>query len=195
MRYLFLSPHPDDVELACGASIAKLTADGHQVDIAVFSDCGIDMIETISAHKILGAESHFYQFPRREFDQHRQQILDNLILLRDIIKPDVVFIPDQSDIHQDHQVVGIEGLRAFKMTADIISYAHSHNQVEARHNHFVVVEEKHVKTKTRALACYVSQHERFYFRPESIYSILGYYGVQCGAKYAEAFRIIRSIHH
>lgn len=193
MKYLFLSPHPDDVELACGATIARLVWEGHSVEIAVFSDCGIDPEEMKRSHEILGATTSFYNFPRRRFDQHRQEILDCLISIRDMINPDGVFLPDQSDIHQDHRVIGLEGLRAFKMVPYLIGYAHAHNQLEVSHNYYMVLEDRYVDLKLKALAHFVSQHNRFYFHPDNILGTMLYYGSQSGTKYAEAFRLIRHI--
>lgn len=193
MNYLFLSPHPDDVELTCGASIARLISEGHEIAIAVFSNCDIDMDETRQSHKILGAKTIEYNFPRREFESSRQAILDELIVLRNMIRPDVVFLPDRSDIHQDHQVIGREGIRAFKMDADIISYAHAHNQLECVSNYFIMINTDHVLTKLRSLEAYKSQHSRFYFKQESVIAVMRYHGTQCGAELAEAFRIIKQL--
>lgn len=197
MKYLFLSPHPDDIELTCGATISRLVREGHDVTVAVFSDC--DVPESISdaskAHDILNVGStRYYYYPQRDFGSHRQDILNTIIKLRDDIRPDVVFIPDfDSDIHQDHMVIGWEGLRAFKMTADIIGYSHSHNQVKSGNNYFVPVTYSDVEAKLEAVKCFESEQQRYYFKREAIIGIMRYYGVQCESEYAEAFRIIRKV--
>jgi N-acetylglucosamine malate deacetylase 1 len=189
MIYLFLDPHPDDVELTCGATICKLR--DNEIHIAILSDCDLPEGEISNSHDILGVTTHFFYFQRRRFNQDRQEILDCLIELNEKIKPDIVFIPDLSDIHQDHQVIGWEALRAFKLSADIISYAHPHNQLTSDYNYFVKVNREQVNEKIKALSCYNSQLDRFYFQPEAIEGIMRYYGVKCGAEYAEAFKIIR----
>ena len=194
MKYLFLSPHPDDVELTCGGTIARLTEEGHDVSVAIFSDCDIEGIisEASNALSVLNVGTiHYFYFSRRMFDSSRQLILDTLIDLREKINPDVVFVPDQTDIHQDHQVIGWEGLRAFKMSADVISYMHPHNQIEGKCNYFVSLTQDEVDLKLKALTCYRSQEHRFYFKPKAVEGVLRYYGVQVGKEYAEAFKIIR----
>ena len=195
MKYLFLSPHPDDVELTCGATISRLISEGHDVTVAVFSDCDVpeSLTDTSNAHDILkvGSTRYFY-YPQRDFAAHRQGILNDIIWLRDDIRPDVVFIPDfDSDIHQDHMVIGWEGLRAFKMTADIIGYSHSHNQIKTGNNYFVPVVYKDVEVKLMAIKCFESEQKRYYFNRETVIGIMRYYGVQCESEYAEAFRMIR----
>ena len=195
MKYLFLSPHPDDIELTCGATISRFVREGHDVTVAVFSDCDVSesMSDASKAHDILnvGSTRYFY-YPQRDFGAHRQEILDTIIGLRNDIRPDVVFIPDfDSDIHQDHMVIGWEGLRAFKMTADIIGYSHSHNQVRSGNNYFVPVLFCDVEQKLHAVKCFTSEQARYYFNSETIVGIMRYYGVQCESEYAEGFRMIR----
>jgi LmbE family N-acetylglucosaminyl deacetylase len=189
MIYLFLDPHPDDVELCCGATICKLK--GNEIHIAILSDCDLPEDEISGSHDVLGVTTHYRYFTNRRFSEQRQEILDCLIELNDKIKPDVVFIPDLSDIHQDHQVIGWEALRAFKLSADIISYAHPHNQLTGDHNYFVKVNQEQVNEKIKALSKYRSQLGRFYFKRETIEGTMRYYGVKCGAEYAEAFKIIK----
>jgi len=48
------------------------------------------------------------------FPENRQKILEDLIKIKKEIKPDLIFVPSFNDIHQDHQVLTQEGLRAFK---------------------------------------------------------------------------------
>ena len=45
--------------------------------------------------------------------------------LKNELNPDLIFIPSPHDIHQDHQVIANEGLRAFKrQTILAVSYTH-----------------------------------------------------------------------
>lgn len=37
-RYLFIGPHPDDIEIGCGATAAKLAAEGKQVTFLIMTD-------------------------------------------------------------------------------------------------------------------------------------------------------------
>jgi LmbE family N-acetylglucosaminyl deacetylase len=37
-RYLFIGPHPDDIEIGCGATAAKLSAEGKQVTFLILTD-------------------------------------------------------------------------------------------------------------------------------------------------------------
>src|SRR6516162_8462139 len=54
-----------------------------------------------------------HDFEVRTFPERRQDILELLIDLWEETKPDAVFQPSLQDIHQDHQVIAAEGMRAF----------------------------------------------------------------------------------
>ena len=74
--------------------------------------------------KFLGVDKtkvYKHAFPVREFPSVRQEILETLVKLNAEIKPELVFIPSSSDIHQDHKTLHEEGIRAFKYTS-ILGY-------------------------------------------------------------------------
>ena len=193
---LVLSPHTDDAELGCGGTIARLVAEGRQVNVLAFSaahDPKQLAEEFSAAMMVLGvADFCLDVFPVREFGEHRQRILDNLISLRDRLQPQLVLMPSHRDVHQDHQVVHVEATRAFK---DVTCWGY-----ELPWNHrtfttevFVGLEQQHVDRKWEALAQYESQTGRSYFSPLFIESLARVRGVQVGREFAEAFDMIRMV--
>jgi LmbE family N-acetylglucosaminyl deacetylase len=133
-KILLLSPHTDDGELGCGATISKLIRQGKQVYYAAFSACEQSVLpnfpkdilisEVKAATATLGIPSEnlkLFRYDVRTFNYHRQAILDDLIKLRETIQPDTVLIPSVNDIHQDHKTMAEEALRAFKFV-NIFSY-------------------------------------------------------------------------
>ena len=126
-RILVLAPHTDDGEFGCGGSIAKFIEEGNEVFYAAFSACqqsvlpqfpsDILITEVKAATKVLGIKPEnliLFDYDVRTFGYRRQDILDDLIKLRSEIKPDLIFMPDLQDVHQDHATIATEGLRAFK---------------------------------------------------------------------------------
>lgn len=101
MRYLFLSPHPDDVEIACGATMYRLWEEHHEVHIAVVAGPGdlkmvhsgevvpFDrrMTEQSGAAKTLNVAPMRVHYlngqPASKFDQESQSVL--------VTKLDVLF--------------------------------------------------------------------------------------------------------
>lgn len=194
---LILSPHTDDGELGCGGSIAKLIEEGNEVHYVAFSDAGkrILRMEVNEATKILGIPPdniHIFNFRTRYFSEYRQGILDTLIELRDKIKPEMVFIPASVDVHQDHQVIMSEALRAFKKTAlSILGYEEPWNCFTFSTTAFISLQEKHIKAKIDAVNEYRSQIDKDYMNEEFIRGLARTRGTQIGTKYAEAFEIMR----
>lgn len=194
---LVLSPHTDDGELGCGGSIAKLVEEGNDVHYVAFSYAGKDVLkkEVMEATKTLNVLSdnvHIFDFRTRYFPEHRQEILDVLIKLRNEIKPEMVFIPASVDVHQDHQVIMSEASRAFKKTAlSILGYEEPWNCFTFSTTVFISLQEKHVKAKIAAVKKYESQVDKDYMNEEFVRGLARTRGIQIGEKYAEAFEIMR----
>lgn len=204
-RILVLAPHTDDGEFGCGASISKFIDEGREVFMAAFSACeqsvlkefpsDILITEVKEATAVLGIKSEnlfLFQYQVRTFNYHRQNILDDLIRLREEIKPDLVFIPTLQDVHQDHHTVAEEALRAFKFTS-ILSYELPWNNLSFNSTSFVLLNENNVQRKVDALAKYRSQAHRSYANEELVRSICRTRGVQINSRYAEAFEVVRWI--
>ena len=201
---LVLAPHTDDGELGCGASIAKF-AKNNKVYYVAFSSCQRSLQksedsntlikEVKNATKILGVKKQnliLYNYQVRDFPDNRQSILEDMIVLRNNLKPDLVFVPSPTDIHQDHKTISEEGLRAFK-NSSILGYEMPWNNVTFNTRSFIVINEKEVSIKVKALMEYKSQLKRKYLTEEFVRSIASIRGLQIGEKYAEAFEVIRWI--
>ena len=204
-RVLILAPHTDDGEFGCGATIARFLEAGADVFYAAFSICeqsvpkgfAQDELQTElkAAMQVLGIpyENTFvYRYEVRRFHEYRQEILQGMIDARDQIKPDIVFMPCLQDCHQDHQVVAQEGLRAYKQ-ATIFSYEMPWNNLMLETSSFMVLEERHLRKKIEALACYRTQASRPYADEEFIRSLARVRGVQVGVRYAESFELVRLV--
>ena len=204
-QVLVLAPHTDDGELGCGATIAKLIDEGVNVSYAAFSTAAASVppefppdqlaVEVAHATSRLGIPSenlHIYDWEVRKLNYVRQEILEELIKLRDRLKPDLVFLPSSKDIHQDHLTIYHEGLRAFKFSS-ILGYELIWNNLSFSTDCFVVLEEQHVNRKVEALSMYETQNGRAYMDPDFIRSLAKVRGTQIGADWAETFEVVRWI--
>ncbi len=203
---LVLAPHTDDGEIGCGGSIARLIEEGKQLHYLAFSTArtavrpefpdNILEVEVKEATRILGVlpeNLHVCDFPVREFSGCRQEILQTLIDLRKAIHPDLVFVPSPTDIHQDHQVVAAEGLRAFK-SHTLLGYEEPWNNIEFATRCFIPLEERHLDLKVKALQAYRSQQHRSYLDAEFIRSLARTRGTQIEGRHAEAFEVLRWVY-
>jgi N-acetylglucosamine malate deacetylase 1 len=192
MRYLFVSVHPDDCELAAGGMISKLVFEGHDVTVVMLSmyfGKSLLVEATDSMSVLQPTRFHIKDFPVRHFREHRQEILDYLLKFKDV---DFVVCPSAKEFHQDHSVVGEECLRAFKHK-NLITYVGSWNAREYKKNYFVKLDMTHINKKMEALKKYKSQKDRPYFEEFYVASEAKINGVICGAEFAEAFEVINYV--
>jgi len=208
MRALFISPHTDDVELGAGGTLVKLLEEGNEVYWVVFSTAEDSLPqgtppdtlrrEFLSVVDDLGLDKGQYKilnFRVRYLPEHRQEVLEELVRIKKEYSPDLVVGPSLDDYHQDHQVVAWEMIRAFKNSASIISYELPWNHVRFNTQLFVRLEERYIDRKISLLSHYQSQVSlnRPYFSEDFIRGWARTRGVQVGARYAEAFEVIRWI--
>jgi len=205
-KILILAPHTDDGEFGCGGTIAKLIDEGKEVFYVAFSDCekSLDpgmapdtlVKELMCATKKLDipASNVFVKkFEVRCFERDRQEILEEMVSLNKEISPDLVFLPSRNDLHQDHNTIAMEGLRAFKLSSTILSYEVPWNNLSFNTTCFVTLTEENIQKKIDALKCYESQANRFYSSEQFIKSLAITRGTQIGAQYAETFEVLRWI--
>lgn len=205
-KILALLPHPDDAEFSCGGTISKYTENGNEVFYLVFSNCAkslpgnlpkdILFEELENAATVLGVDLKNIvklDFPVREFPRFRQEILEELVKYRRIINPDIVLLPNKNDIHQDHNTIYNEGVRAFK-TCSLLGYELPWNNViKSEFNYFVQLNESQITKKVEAIAEYKSQSFRNYMDEQLFRNLARLRGRLIGAEYAEAFELIRWI--
>ena len=202
---LVLAPHTDDGELGAGGTISKLIENGNKVYYAAFSTAeksvpdgfekDILKVEVNNATKKLGIKKDnlfIFNYEVRKLNYVRQEILEDLVKIRDNYDIDLVLMPSLGDIHQDHTTVAIEGLRAFK-TKTILGYELIWNNLSFDTTSFVKLEVRHINSKINALKEYKSQSSRDYMSEDFISSLAKTMGVQIGAEYAESFEVIRLV--
>lgn len=205
-KILAVSPHTDDCEFGCGGSLARFIQEDKEIFYVAFSSAeksvpsglpnGILKKEVKEATAMLGIPKEnliLFDYEVRDFPDHRQAILEDLIYLRDDIQPDLIFLPSINDTHQDHQVIASEGFRAFKKTATLLGYEIPWNNLTFQTDCFIFLTEEQINLKIRALKCYISQLGRDYINEEFIRSLVRARGGQIGTQYAEVFNAIHWI--
>jgi len=204
--FLILAPHTDDGEFGCGGTIAKLIEMGKKVHYVAFSDCEKSLEpglapdtlvkELMCATKKLGIPKEnvlVKKYEVRCFGRDRQEILEEMVNLNKEINPDLVFLPSPKDLHQDHNTIAMEGLRAFKLSSTILGYEVPWNNLSFNTTCFARLTEENIQRKIAALKCYESQANRFYSSEQFIKSLAITRGTQIGAQYAETFEVLRWI--
>lgn len=202
---LVLAPHTDDGELGAGGTIAKFIEQGHKIFYCAFSVAeeaipahlpkDILLTEVKEATRRLGILPDYltvHQFPVRRLQDHRQEILDLMIKMREKQTFDLVLIPSLNDTHQDHQVIAAEGVRAFKNTS-LLGYELPWNNLIFANTCFVTLNKDHLDKKIVALQAYQSQVDRKYMAKNYIEGLARARGIQINSDYAEVFEVVRWI--
>ncbi|MDF1694592.1 MAG: PIG-L family deacetylase [Saprospiraceae bacterium] len=198
-----MAPHIDDAEFGCGGTISRLIEHGSRIHYLAFSDCKesipehlpSDILRTELEASVQSLKISSYDvldFPVRHFDRHRQSILQKMVDVRQALNPDLVFTPSRSDIHQDHQVITNESLRAFKHCT-ILGYELPWNCLSLSSDTIITLSEEHLKNKIEAIQCYDSQAHRIYHNAEYIKALAMTRGLRINKAYAEPFEMIRLI--
>jgi LmbE family N-acetylglucosaminyl deacetylase len=205
-RVLVLAPHTDDAELGCGGTMARMLENDVDLWVAAFSTARASLppgadpdtlkVEFERAMDLLGIPEErvlVYDYVVRKLSYSRQEVLEELVKLRKELRPEMILLPSGSDLHQDHQVLHDEGLRAFKEIT-VWGYELPWNHITFPAQAFVTLEERHLEAKWDALQAYQSQleKERRYFERDFIVGLARVRGVQVKERYAEAFEVIRT---
>ena len=125
-RYLFIGPHPDDIEIGAGATAAKLAAAGKKVTFLICTDgrFGLENApagtapeqlavlrkeEAVAAAKALGvSDVRFLGLSDGAFYE-RAELLEGVLRTVGEVKPQLIFAPDPdtgAECHPDHLAAG-----------------------------------------------------------------------------------------
>lgn len=200
---LILAPHTDDAEFGCGGTIAKLIEQNNNVYCAAFSACqqsvlkefpsDILITEVKEATHELGLKPGnlmLFDYEVRTFNFRRQDLLDDILKIKQDISPDFVFMPSVNDVHQDHYTIAQEGLRAFKFS-NILCYELPWNNLSFDTSCFCVLNETHIQKKINSVLRYKSQAHRNYANADFVKSLARIRGTQINTQYAECFEVLR----
>lgn len=186
-RYLFIGPHPDDIEVACAPSIRALTQAGKHVSFLIVTDgrmgsidpaqsgdtlVAIRQSEARASAALLGVTDvtflPFHDGGMYRMEDAASEIAKHIVLQ----KPDAVFAPDPnviSECHIDHIKAGMAAkmcmnMAPFESVMQSIGFLGSH-AVKAlafyytdKPNAYLGVR-KTFSARAEALACHKSQFD------------------------------------
>ncbi|RJP52887.1 MAG: hypothetical protein C4557_05470 [Anaerolineaceae bacterium] len=199
-RTLFLGAHPDDIELGCGALIHNIAKKTDILCVTLSDNQRNPNLknvkdEHIESMRILGVPQEkvlFGPFTTRIFQDSRQEILEYFLKLRRDFKPDLIFVHSKQDVHQDHNTMTEEALRAFRgitvLGFDVVRSSYGFFP------HFLAeVTEEDADKKIEALAQYETYRNVYYFNSELTRSIMVRHGALAEVPFAEGFDILRIV--
>lgn len=199
-RVLFLGAHPDDIELGCGALLHHIVMKTEVLCVTLSDnqknpDLKNVKDEHFKSMAVLGVPREkilLGPFTTRVFPDSRQEILEYFLKLRMDFNPDLIFTHSRQDVHQDHNVMTDESLRAFRgitlLGFDVVRSSYGFFP------HFLVeVSEEDVNKKIEALSQYETYRDKYYFNSELTRSIMIRHGALAEKPFAEGFDILRIV--
>lgn len=212
MNLLIIAPHPDDEVLGCGGTIAKYIFQGQSVFLCIMTKgeeqyYGKEMLEekrqeVLRVQEFLGIRKVFFlDFTAAHLDTIPQNQINHK--LREIInevQPEILFIPHQGDLHQDHQLTAQCALVAAKLNPSIKKIMSYEALSETEHAYSIpflptvyIDISPFLEFKLKALAQYPSEL-RDYPHPRSLPGTeikAKARGIEIGVEAAEAFMLLR----
>ncbi|MBP5191567.1 MAG: PIG-L family deacetylase [Opitutales bacterium] len=134
----------------------------------------------------------FDHFPVRRFSEHRQEILEKMVSIRQSFHPDIVVCPCTKDLHQDHQVICAEACRCFK-TSTIFGYIYPWNCFSDPANVYVEIDDSIVQKMLSFISVYSSQREKFYMQESYLRSLLTVTGAKVSKPFAVGYEGIQIV--
>jgi len=202
-RILFIGAHTDDIEGMCGGTIVRFISEKLEVYYATFSFAnkslpkgvpkGKTKDEAVKATTILEIPRKnviFYDYEVRVFSEYRQDILEDLVELRNKVNPDLVITHNVNDTHQDHKVISDETYRAFKKSASIWGYESLKNNRVFYNDLYVKLNKLQIERKIQAISMFESQIIKEDNR-EGIMGLVKFRGAQVNHEYAECYQVMR----
>lgn len=167
---LFVGAHPDDIEIACGGTLAKLGDLGWQTWVCVLTDENdADLAltrrkETITSAAICGVDPHHILFLGVS-DGALECNSSTVSSLRRLAtdhrcSPDLIFTHTRADSHNDHRAAHDVVLSSFRKKA-VLCFAVVNSLIESHFAPTIFIEiAAFEKVKLRALASHRTQQSR-----------------------------------
>lgn len=209
MKILAIGAHLDDIEIACGGTLAKAVESGHEVKVLIMSKSGytnkegqiqrsddIAVKEGLNALHTLGlTDIEILDFETKDIP-FRSDVVNAIDLRMSAFNPDIIFTHHPFDTHQAHEGVSKATIAAARRKNTVFFYepiTPSGRSYVAFRPHLYVDIESSLDKKIASLKCHTSEYNKFGAEDwiEGVRCRCGFRGYEIGKKFAEAFEILR----
>jgi LmbE family N-acetylglucosaminyl deacetylase len=195
-----LGAHPDDIEIAAGATMLALAAasPGLRVHYVLFTGGRRRREEARAAAEAFlpGAEITFvaHELPDGRLPARWGEAKQIVQEVASAVSPDLVLAPSDGDAHQDHRTVAELAPTAFRDALVLHYEIPKWDGDLGRPVLYLPVDEATARRKVELLhSCYPSQKERDWWDDEVFLGLARLRGMECRARYAEAFRCHKAV--
>lgn len=197
LRILAVGAHPDDLEIACGGTLARLADEGHVVHAMVMSDgqvggdAALRPLEAVAGAAYMGIVSvKVHTLADTRLAEHNMDMVRLIEAKLKDFQPDVIFTHSAHDHHQDHEAVHHSVLRAARRHPTILCFESPSVTREFNPSFFVDICD-HVDVKVHAIEQHKDQSGKPYMGSETVRGIASFRGSQAKRQFVEAFEPVR----
>jgi LmbE family N-acetylglucosaminyl deacetylase len=192
-RILCLGAHSDDIEIGCGGTLLTLGQRRDDLEIlwVVFSGEGDRTREAqLSAKRFLKTVRHkvIVKKFKGSFFPYQGAAIKAFFEKLKSFEPDVVFTHYRDDRHQDHRVLSDFAWNTFRNHLILEYEIPKYDGDLGIPNVFFPLDDDVVDTKAKLLCkAFQTQRNKHWFTEDTFLSLMRLRGIECAAKYAEAF--------
>ncbi|MGP9839041.1 PIG-L deacetylase family protein [Arthrobacter sp. 179] len=194
---LAVGAHPDDLELACGGTLAKLVDSGYEVHALIMShgQVGGDKArrpsEALAGSNYLGLSSlDVLDLPDTYLSQHNMEMVEAIEEKIKSLGPVIVFTHSSHDHHQDHHAVHLATLRAARRHPSILCFE-SPSTTRGFNPSIYVDIDAYVDIKVQAVQLHRNQNGKPYMSADRVRGVASFRGSQAKREFAEGFEPVR----
>jgi uncharacterized protein, lmbE-like protein len=198
-KILAIGAHPDDLELACGGSLARFKDNGHTVNTLVMShgsQGGEEEIragEAIAAAKLLELNDiTVYDFTDTVMSTEINAMIKAIEAVIEITNPDIIITHSRNDQHQDHHAVHLATLRAARRCSTILCFESPSVTTDFTAQFFVDIAD-YMDVKIAAVKKHANQSEKPYIDERKLSGKALHRGEQAKVDYAEGYEVVRAL--
>lgn len=208
MKIIAIGAHLDDIELACGGTLAKAINNGHDVRMLVLSESDYTnfkgevlrtkdqaLTEGKKAAKVLGVDDLVILDNSTKDIPYHSRIVEQIEAEITDFQPDLIFTHWAFDTHQAHQGTALSTISAARRHSSILMYEpispSGRSYVGYRPQLYIDISCS-ITQKLDSLKAHESQYEKYGENwIEAIEARARHRGFEGGYRYAESFEILR----
>jgi LmbE family N-acetylglucosaminyl deacetylase len=194
LAVLALGAHPDDVEIAAGGTLLTLAElhSGMRVRYVLLTGKPERQIEARAAARAFTGDSELevelHDLPDGRLPGAYDQVKAILENVAGSYQPDIILAPSPRDAHQDHRTVGGLVPTSFRDHLILNYEIPKWDGDLGRPNVYIPLSDEVARRKVELLdKCFPSQLNRGWWDEETFLGLARLRGVECRARYAEAF--------
>ena len=198
LKIVCLAAHPDDVEIAAGATLLALAergaVEGHWLTLTGSPERRAEA-EAAAQIFLPDSMSTFHGFPDGRLPAHWNEVKDVLHAFAAAIPDaDLLLAPRMDDAHQDHRLLGTMAPTVWRDALVLHYEIPKWDGDLGRSNCYVPISAELAQRKVSLLnEYYRSQRDRDWWDDETFLALMRIRGMESRSRYAEAFQASKAV--